>query len=89
MERTDARELAEYRFLGWGPGPTGAGLGWAMRPQYFGRCGRCGDMLSVDAENDGECRCGGLYNDSGCGRFGSVDGDDTIAIYERLDHGRR
>ncbi|PUB31816.1 hypothetical protein C8K30_101333 [Promicromonospora sp. AC04] len=78
MERK-VSEIGGYRFLGWGPAATGATLDWAMHPDMFGRCSRCNDLVSLDPHLDETCRCGRLTKDSG--RFGSVDGDESIAIY--------
>jgi hypothetical protein len=85
MEQTSP-EIPGYRFLGWGPRATGGTGGWAARPWYFGRCCRCGELLSMDPSESGQCACGGLYKDADYGRFGSTDGDASIAVYERLDY---
>lgn len=87
MDQADPPEIEGYRFLGSGPRATGGSGGWAMRPYYFGRCARCGELLNMDPDQDGQCSCGSLYKDSGYGRFGSVDGDDSIAIYDVGDRG--
>lgn len=72
-------EVDGYRFLGWGPTATGVAIGWAMRPDLFGRCSRCGDLVSLDPKLDETCRCGRLTKEPG--RFGSADGNGSIAIY--------
>ena len=79
MERK-VTEVDGYRFLGWGPAATGTAIGWAMHPDLFGRCSRCGDLVSLDPHVDETCRCGRLAKDTS-GRFGSVDGNGSIAIY--------
>lgn len=53
-----------------------------MRPDLFGRCVRCGDLLDLDPADDAACRCGRLTKDSG-GRLGSADGDLSVAVYAR------
>jgi hypothetical protein len=45
---------------------------------------RCGDLLRLWADRSEHCSCGGLYKDVDAGRFGSVDGDGSIAVYRRL-----
>jgi hypothetical protein len=68
-----------YHFLGWGPRATGAGPGWNMAHDMFGRCGHCGGMLRLWPEDSVQCSCGRLAMDVDAGRFGSSDGDATIA----------
>jgi hypothetical protein len=77
-------EVPGYEFVGWGPAATGSGVGWATRSDLFGRCNRCGDLLSLYPDKDQSCGCGALYKDVGAGRFGSADGDDSIAIYRSV-----
>jgi hypothetical protein len=77
-------EIPGYGFLGRGPSATGAGVGWAMRADLFGRCYRCGDLLSLSPDEDQSCRCGCLHKDVDAGRFGSTAGDDSIAVYRSL-----
>ena len=77
-------ELLGYRFLGWGPRATAPGGGWHVAKDYFARCGRCGDLMLLWADQSEQCSCGALYKDVEAGRFGSKDGDDSIAIYQRL-----
>lgn len=77
-------ELPGYRFLGWGPAATGSSAGWTLRSDLFGRCPRCGDLISLWPDRDESCRCGALYKDVGASRFGSSLGDDSIAIYSSL-----
>lgn len=74
-----ATEIDGYRFLGWGPAATGVTSGWLMRPDLFGRCIRCGDLVSLDPHLDETCRCRRLTKEPG--RFGSADGNESIAIY--------
>jgi hypothetical protein len=78
------REIPGYRFLGWGPNATGPGVGWTARSDLFGRCYRCGDLLSLSPDEDQSCRCGCLRKDVGAGRFGSTSGDDGIAVYRSV-----
>jgi len=77
-------EIPGYRLLGWVPRATGPGPGWATRSDLFGRCYRCGDLLSLSPDKDQSCRCGCLYKDVGAGRFGSTAGDDSIAVYRSV-----
>jgi hypothetical protein len=81
---TEPVELPGYKFLGWGPRATSSGSGWHLAEDYFGRCGRCGGLLRLWADQSEQCSCGRLYKDVDAGRFGSVDGDDSIAVYRRL-----
>jgi hypothetical protein len=46
-----------YQYLGNGPAATGGGGGWHMRAELFARYIRCGDFLSLDPEEYGDCRC--------------------------------
>jgi hypothetical protein len=77
-------DVPGYKFVVWGPAATGSRVGWAARSDLFGRCTRCGDLLSLYPDKDESCRCGHLYKDVGAGRFGSADGDDSIAIYRSV-----
>jgi hypothetical protein len=77
-------KIPGYRFVGLGPTATGPGSGWATRSDLFGRCSRCGDLLSLSLDKDQSCRCGCLYKDVGGGRFGSTAGDDSIAVYRSV-----
>jgi hypothetical protein len=70
-----------YDYLGNGPGATGGRPGWTMRADLFARCVRCGDLVSLDPDEYGACRCGAIHKDCDAGRFGSSLGDDTIEIY--------
>lgn len=79
----DASELEGYTFLGWGPAATGGGSGWRVSSDYFARCHRCGDVISLCTEVDETCRCGRVYKDRSAGRFGHSDGDASIAIYSQ------
>jgi len=63
---------------------TGSRVGWANRSDLFGRCTRCGDLLSLYPDKDQSCRCACLNKDVGAGRFGSSDGNDSIAIYRSV-----
>lgn len=77
-------ELPGYQFLGWGPRATSGGAGWHLAPDYFGRCRACGGMLRLWDDQSEQCPCGRLYKDVEAGRFGSRDGDDSIAVYRKL-----
>lgn len=81
-------ELPGYRFLGWGPSATSGGGGWHLASDYFGRCGACGSMLRLWADQSEQCSCGRLYKDVDAGRFGSRDGDNSIAVYRKLPEAR-
>jgi hypothetical protein len=74
-------EHEDYEFQGHGPGATGPGAGWRMRPDFFAECPRCGELLSLDPSETATCSCGSLHKDTDAGRFGSTMGDDRIAIY--------
>ena len=81
-------DLPGYHFLGWGPRATGAGPGWNMAHDMFGRCGHCGGMLRLWPEDSVQCSCGRLAMDVDAGRFGSSDGDATIASTTMESSGR-
>ncbi len=72
-----------YEYLGYGPFATGGGVGWHMHPELHARCVRCGDYVSLDPDEFGDCRCGAIHKDPDAGRFGSSLGDDQIEIYRR------
>ena len=80
----DPEQLAGYRFLGYGPRATSAGTGWHLAQDFFARCVACGGMLRLWDDQSEQCPCGRLYKDVEAGRFGSRDGDESIAIYRRL-----
>ena len=80
----DPVELPGYKFLGWGPGATSGASGWRLASDYFGRCGACGALLRIWNDKSEQCTCGRLYKDVEAGRFGSSDGDGSIAVYRRL-----
>lgn len=73
-----------YEYLGNGPAATGGGLGWTMQAELFARCVRCGDLVSLDPDEYGDCRCGAIHKDRDAARFGSVLGDSAIEIYRRV-----
>jgi hypothetical protein len=55
-----------------------------MRADYFARCPRCGDLLSMTPDETANCKCGSLFKDADAGRFGSASArDDEIEIYRR------
>jgi hypothetical protein len=72
-----------YEYLGNGPAATGGGVGWHMRAELHARCVRCGDYVSLDPNEFGNCRCGAIHKDRDAGRFGSSLGDDQIEVYRR------
>ena len=72
-----------YDYVGNGPAATGGGHGWTMRADLFARCIRCGDLVSLDPNEYGACRCGAIHKDRDAGRFGSSLGNDAIEIYRR------
>lgn len=54
-----------------------------MRADYFAKCPRCGDLISMDPDEDANCNCGSLFKET-AGRFGSSFApDDDIEIYRR------
>jgi hypothetical protein len=59
-----------------------------MRSELCARCIRCGDFVSLDPDEYGNCQCGAIHHDRDAGRFGSSRGDDQIEIY-RCKPGRR
>ena len=81
---TNPVELPGYTFLGWGPRATSPGSGWHLASDLFARCARCGGVLRLWDDQSEQCPCGRLYKDGEAGRFGSSDGDASIAIYRRL-----
>jgi hypothetical protein len=76
-----APALRGFRFLGWGPRATGSYSGWATRSDLYGRCGRCTGLVSLWPDQIEQCSCGALFKD--LGRFGHLDGDQSIAIYSK------
>lgn len=78
---TDPVEVPGYKFLGWGPRAISPGSGWSIGRDLFGRCQACDGMLRIWPDESEQCSCGRLYKDVDAGRFGSVDGDESIAIY--------
>ena len=64
-----------------GPAATGGTTGWAMRPNLFFRCTRCGYFMSADPMTYDTCFCGDLHKDAAAGRFGSMRGDAAIEVY--------
>jgi hypothetical protein len=60
------------------------GADGTLARDYFGRCGTCGDTLRLWDDQSELCSCGRLHKDVDAGRFGSSDGDDSIAIYRKL-----
>ena len=80
----DAVDLPGFRFLGWGPSATGPGAGWGTGRDLFARCGTCGDLLRMWPDESEQCSCGRLHKDVDAGRFGSTDGDASIAVYRAL-----
>ena len=80
--RQDQAHLG-YEYLGNGPAATGDGTGWSMSAEVAARCGQCGDFVSLDPTEYGECRCGAIHKDPDVGRFGSKLGDAAIEIYRR------
>jgi hypothetical protein len=77
----DQVEVPGYEFLGWGPRATSLTDGWGISRDLFGRCHACGGMLRIWPDESGQCSCGRLHKDVDAGRFGSIDGDESIAIY--------
>lgn len=73
-----------YHYRGNGPASTGDGTGRSMSAELAARCIRCGDFVSLDPTEYGECRCGAVHKDPDAGRFGSTLGDAAIEIYRRL-----
>lgn len=76
-------EIPGFTFLGWGPAATSGGSGWHLAEDYFARCGSCGEMLRLWADQSEQCTCGRMHKDVDAGRFGSSDGDNSIAIYRK------
>ena len=70
-----------FELVGHGPAATGGGPGWAMRPDLYAKCLRCGDYVSLDPSTTDGCSCGALFRDSDAYRLGSPFGDDAIAVY--------
>lgn len=81
---SEPSDLPGYKFLGWGPKAASQGAGWHLATDYFGRCANCADLLRLWADQSEQCSCGRLYKDVDAGRFGSHDGDDSIAVYRKL-----
>lgn len=80
----DHAQLPGYRFLGRGPKATSGGRGWHLAENCFGRCGACGGLLRLWNDRSERCPCGRLSKDAEVGRFGSSDGDDSIAVHRQL-----
>ena len=74
-------ELPGYVFLGYGPGAMSSTHGWHPASDLYARCFRCGGMLSLWIDGSEQCPCGRLFKDVEAGRFGSHDGDGSIAVY--------
>ena len=74
-------ELANYEYIGRGPGDTG----WSRSPTLAYRCVKCGDLMPADYEDYFDCRCGAMNLDIGYGRFGSTLGDNNILVYQKRD----
>jgi hypothetical protein len=72
-----------YDYLGSGPSATSGEPGSTMRGDLYARCTRCGDLLSLEPADGGQCACCALCKDPDAGRFGSTLGDAAIEIYGR------
>lgn len=72
------------RYLGNGP-EAARGRGWLMGERIRFKCTRCGYLMSGDPSETDTCTCGRLHKDADAGRFGSVDGDEAIEVYEVVD----
>ena len=74
-----------YEHLGNGPEATGNGTGWTMRNDLYARCTRCGNLISLDPTEYGDCTCGALHDG---GRLYRRRGSRRYRDHQRRRHTR-
>ncbi len=84
MNESEQKKLItryELEFLGTGPSATGSTYGWAMSPDIYFRCTRCGWFLPARTRESVSCSCGSLSIDVDYARIGSDLVDKAIEVY--------